>query len=53
MFYVETKNRTLEELNEIFNAPCPKKASLQRAKVQILEDGAGHLKNIEVLEEKV
>jgi len=49
-FYVETKNRTLEELNEIFSAPFPKKASLYHAKVIIVENIAGHVKNVEVLE---
>ncbi|TGZ78769.1 general substrate transporter [Ascodesmis nigricans] len=35
LFYVETKNRTLEELNEIFEAKNPKKASLAKAKVEL------------------
>lgn len=30
-FFVETKNRTLEELNEIFDAPNPVKKSLEKA----------------------
>ncbi|KAF8543136.1 general substrate transporter [Trichophaea hybrida] len=37
-FYVETKDRTLEELNEIFEAPFPKQASLKRTKVAIVAD---------------
>lgn len=39
LFYVETKNRTLEELNEIFEAPFPKAASLAKAKVAV---ASGH-----------
>jgi sugar porter (SP) family MFS transporter len=31
-FFVETKNRTLEELNEVFNDPHPVKRSLQKRK---------------------
>lgn len=50
LFYVETKNRTLEELNEIFSAPFPKKASLQKAKVRVVQDH-GEVKEIEVLDE--
>lgn len=48
-FYVETKDRTLEELNGIFNAPFPKAASLKRTNVAI-EDGQSM---IEIIEEKV
>ena len=33
LFFVETKDRTLEELNEIFEAPNPKQASLKKHKV--------------------
>ena len=29
-FFVETKNRTLEELNEVFNSPNPVKKSLEK-----------------------
>ncbi|KAF2757649.1 general substrate transporter [Pseudovirgaria hyperparasitica] len=43
-FFVETKDRTLEELDEIFEAPNPRKASTQkttlRRRVVELEDGA-------------
>jgi len=35
-FFVETKGRTLEEINEIFEAPYPKKKSLEKAKVTIV-----------------
>ena len=38
LFFVETKDRTLEELNEIFEAPNPKAASLKKHKVAL---GAG------------
>jgi len=34
-FIPETKNRTLEELDEIFNAPNPRKASTQKKKIAI------------------
>lgn len=37
-FFVETKDRTLEELNEIFEAPFPKAASLKKTKVAIVEN---------------
>lgn len=47
LFYVETKNRTLEELNEIFEAPFPKSASLAKAKVAVA-DGHGITEVIEV-----
>lgn len=46
-FFVETKDRTLEEMNAIFNAPFPKAASLKRTTVAIEENG------ITNLEEKV
>ncbi|KAL0632722.1 hypothetical protein Q9L58_008390 [Maublancomyces gigas] len=48
LFYVETKDRTLEELNEIFNAPFPKAHSLKRVTVAIEENGV-----VDVVEEKV
>jgi len=35
-FFVETKDRTLEELNEIFDAPFPKAASLKKTKVAVV-----------------
>ncbi|KAL2210768.1 putative sugar transporter [Sarocladium strictum] len=37
-FLPETKGRTLEELDEIFAAPSPVKASLQRAKIAVNTD---------------
>ncbi|TQN70270.1 Lactose permease [Colletotrichum shisoi] len=40
MYCVETKERTLEELEEIFNDPKPVKRSLQRTRV-IVDDGLG------------
>ncbi|EXJ93242.1 hypothetical protein A1O3_01799 [Capronia epimyces CBS 606.96] len=33
LFFVETKGRTLEELNELFEAPNPRKASTARTKL--------------------
>jgi len=36
--FVETKGRTLEEINEIFEAPYPKKKSLEKAKVAIVAE---------------
>lgn len=35
MFIPETKNRTLEELDDIFNAPNPRNASLMKKKVAL------------------
>lgn len=37
LFLVETKGRTLEELDEIFESPNPRKASLQRKKLMLDE----------------
>lgn len=37
--FVETKGRTLEEINEIFDAPYPKKKSLERHIVVITDHG--------------
>lgn len=31
----ETKNRTLEELDEIFHAPNPRKASVEKKKLEL------------------
>jgi MFS family permease len=39
-FFVETKGRTLEEINEIFDAPYPKKKSLEGHIIVITEHGA-------------
>ena len=36
-FFVETKNRTLEELNEVFNAKDPVQKSLQKRSVETIE----------------
>lgn len=41
-FFVETKNRTLEELAEIFTAKNPVKFSLQKTEVEIISDEKGH-----------
>ncbi len=38
-FFVETAGKTLEELGEIFEAPNPVKASIQKVKVDIDERG--------------
>ncbi|KAF2663865.1 putative MFS lactose permease [Microthyrium microscopicum] len=37
-FFVETKNRTLEELSEIFKSPKPVKASLEAREVIVVSD---------------
>lgn len=39
LFFVETKGRTLEEINEIFQAPYPKKKSLEKKYFVETEDG--------------
>jgi len=39
LFAVETRGRTLEELNEIFESPNPVKASLEKKKIAVLEKG--------------
>lgn len=41
--FVETKNRTLEELTEIFAAKSPVKFSLQKTEVEIISDEKGHV----------
>lgn len=46
--YVETKDRTLEEMNVIFDAPFPKSASLKKTNVNIQDNGVS-----DVVEEKV
>lgn len=38
-FFVETKGRTLEEINEIFEAPYPKKKSIQKHIVAVTDCG--------------
>ncbi|KAF8476223.1 putative MFS lactose permease [Kalaharituber pfeilii] len=48
-FYVETKNRTLEELNEIFASPFPKKASFQRAKVKVVTGKCDDFQGVETV----
>jgi hypothetical protein len=42
-FFVETKGRTLEELDEIFEAPNPRKASTQKATIvrRVMNHGEG------------
>lgn len=37
--FVETKGRTLEEINEIFEAPYPKKRSIQKHIVVVTDCG--------------
>ncbi|KIK63663.1 hypothetical protein GYMLUDRAFT_986318 [Collybiopsis luxurians FD-317 M1] len=39
LFGVETHGRTLEELDEVFNAPWPAKASVKKIKVALTESG--------------
>ncbi|OBT83709.1 hypothetical protein VE02_08277 [Pseudogymnoascus sp. 03VT05] len=48
LFFVETKGRTLEEMDEIFDAPNPRKASTEKSVVRriIVRDIEGHEKNI-------
>lgn len=41
--FVETKNRTLEELTEIFKAKNPVKFSLKTTKVKVLVDNEGNV----------
>ncbi|PSN65076.1 MFS lactose permease-like protein [Corynespora cassiicola Philippines] len=38
-FFVETAGKTLEELREIFEAPNPKKASVQKVKIEVNDRG--------------
>jgi MFS family permease len=48
--FVETKNRTLEELTEIFKAKNPVKFSLRTTKVKVVEDKEGNVLH-EIVEE--
>ena len=41
--FVETKNRTLEELTDIFAAKSPVRFSLQKVEVEIISDEKGHV----------
>jgi Na+/melibiose symporter-like transporter len=41
--FVETKNRTLEELTEIFAAKNPVKFSLKRTEVEVIQDKQGNV----------
>lgn len=45
---VETKGRTLEELNEIFEDPHPVRASLAKHTVALVKEKEGNLKVVEV-----
>lgn len=47
LFAPETKGRTLEELDEIFASPNPRKASTQKKKAAI--DTSGNIVETEVL----
>lgn len=38
LFFVETKGRSLEEIDEIFNDPHPVKASLKKQEVVVIKD---------------
>jgi len=40
-FFVETKCRTLEELDEVFEAPNPRKASTAKQRIMRRWDGEG------------
>ena len=51
LFFVETKGRTLEELDEIFESPNPRKASTAKHFVNRRTSvSAGGEKSIEVVE---
>lgn len=43
----ETKNRTLEELDEIFRAKNPMKASIEKKKLEL--DSRGDVVNVETV----
>jgi len=49
-FFVETKNRTLEELTQIFRAKHRVKFSLQKTEVKVIKDKEGKVRH-EVMEE--
>ncbi|KIK67737.1 hypothetical protein GYMLUDRAFT_154952 [Collybiopsis luxurians FD-317 M1] len=52
LFAVETRGRTLEELNDIFESPNPVKASLTKKKIAVLEKG-GQVEVLDVVNEEV
>lgn len=52
LFAVETRGRTLEELNDIFESPNPVKASLAKKKIAVLEKG-GQVEVVDVVNEAV
>jgi predicted MFS family arabinose efflux permease len=45
LFIPETKNRTLEEIDDIFSAPNPRNASLMKKKLAV--DGQGNIVEVE------
>jgi MFS family permease len=47
-YFVETKNRTLEELNEVFNDPNPVKKSLEKRNAETIEHAieAKHMRGV-------
>ena len=45
LFIPETKNRTLEEIDDIFNAPNPRSTSLMKKKLAV--DGQGNILELE------
>lgn len=45
-FFVETKNRTLEELSEIFAAKNPVKFSLRKTEVKVVSTKDGEVKGL-------
>jgi MFS family permease len=53
LFFVETKNRTLEELTEIFQAKNPVKFSLKKTRVAVIADKEGNVvQEVKVVNEK-
>ena len=49
--FVETKNRTLEELTEIFAAKKPVKFSLQKTEVEVISDDKGRFIHDKIVED--
>jgi len=52
LFFVETKGRTLEELDEVFEAPNPRKASTKKSFIRHVnvKDNEGYEKNVIIVE---
>jgi hypothetical protein len=49
-FFVETSNRTLEELTEIFQAPNPVKASLKKTEIVVSGNAVTEVRDKELHE---